>query len=69
MSQKWPNQLKSRFYMNLIFCKGDHCYKNKPKIAQFLNIKLLITLIFNINGGQFYEKILYFGYFKKLKKS
>ena len=55
--------------MNLIFCKGDHCYKNKPKIAQFLNIKLLITLIFNINGGQFYEKILYFGYFKKLKKS
>ena len=39
---------------------------NKPKMAQFKKIKFLIILKLNFNGGQFYEKTLNFGYFKKL---
>ena len=39
---------------------------NKPKMVQFLKIKFQIILKLNFNGGQFYKKVLNFGYFKKL---
>ena len=39
----------------------------KPKIVRFFKFKFLITIIkLNLNGGQFYKKILNFDYFKKL---
>ena len=39
---------------------------NKPKIVRFLKFKFLITIKLNFNGGQFYQKILNFDFFKKL---
>ena len=35
-------------------------------IKIFSKIKFLLELKLNFNGGQFYNKILNFGYFKKL---
>ena len=39
---------------------------NKPKIVRFLKFKFSIIIKLKFNGGQFYEKILNFDYFKKL---
>ena len=40
---------------------------NKPKIVQFLKFKFLTIIKLNFNRGQFYKKILNFGYFKNCK--
>ena len=38
-------------------------------MVRFLKFKFLITILkLNFNGGQFYKKILNFGYFKKWEK-
>ena len=40
---------------------------NKSKMVQILKIKFPIILKLNNNGGQFYKKILNFGYFQNCK--
>ena len=46
----------------------DEGMTNQPKMAQFSNFKLPVTLKLNFNWGQFYKEISKFGCFKKWKQ-
>ena len=51
--------------MQLTIVMINGLLKNQPQMVQFSKFKLLYTLKFNFNGGQFYKEISKLGCFKK----